>query len=1044
MRVKTNALQGEFVQNEWFKDYNLPLMRMVMQDGTSNIDLVWINGYTREKQSLSFYMIPYLSPNYNQARFYDEANRETYDNKYYLSKYNVPYGPRIARYWMVIEGGGICWNASRFGQSMNRANGIPATGAYQPGHELYIHYYQNDNGDGYWTPEYGNWGSAGSTWGGMNRYRYLLNWGGKYFADQNIGGSKGGTSTGYIYLAQENLNDYETYKKSLYYNLTANSYTDDEQKKETYLKALEVSDMNLDTYDNIITLYKKMSVRNEGGTITSQEWRDLANKIIEAYNYYPVAMFDLLKVIRPYLEGADKLDIDRLEKEALTRAVNAPAGSTNSLDGTRTHARQLLGKAQPDPITFSFNGEKAGKLVKNPSYSLAWGYSLDGGQTYTTQVMDDEIQLTEDEIESITEENDIKINFMGLNDYIFTIDITKDQLEATLFANDLENRVVGVTLDHEWRNSEDDEWTSYREASPNNKGDKTLYVRKGATGTKLASDSRMFTFTQDSDDERMKYIPVSHLSIKEVSSQATGGGQYGHAVNAIDGNYNTRWHSAWNGSDTNRYIIIRLDRPVFLSAVDFVPAGGGNGKILDGTVYGSMDGTTWTELSRRTNLSYTNQANDAEQAIANTKRFEITTRSEVSYVKIVANRASNGNWFAARAFNLYHDMTSIARPTASVGFSTTNPTTGDVVARLINPSTNITILNNGGSDTYTFTDNGTFTFKFKDTYDQEGQAIAKVDWIDRVAPTATIKYSTESPTNHSVIATLEPSEEVTVTNNSNFRVNEDGKVLDSEGNILEGFRVDENQNVIDSNGMIIGNANPFTHEFISNGEFTFEFVDRAGNTGTATAVVDWIDQEAPTATLHYDITDKTNKDVTVTIEFDEENVRILNNNGSSNYTFKEKGEFTFKFADEAGNENEVTARVDWIDKNDNITSSEYEIKDNIIRKIPMNLKASEFRKHILADREVVIKDKNGKVMEETVNVGTGMKAWVRDNSYTFVVEADVDGNGELSITDVAKVCLHYIEEETLTGVYFEAADLDNNGEITLTDLAKIQLLLIEN
>ena len=109
-----------------------------------------------------------------------------------------------------------------------------------------------------------------------------------------------------------------------------------------------------------------MSVQNEGGTITSSDWYALANKIIEAYTYYPVAMFDLLKVIRPYLEGSEKLHIDRLEKDALEKATKATANETIQVDAVRTHARQLLNKAQPDPMTFSFDGENAGKILKNP------------------------------------------------------------------------------------------------------------------------------------------------------------------------------------------------------------------------------------------------------------------------------------------------------------------------------------------------------------------------------------------------------------------------------------------------------------------------------------------------------------------------------------------------------------------------------------------------------------------------------------------------------------------------------------------------------
>ena len=73
-----------------------------------------------------------------------------------------------------------------------------------------------------------------------------------------------------------------------------------------------------------------------------------------------------------------------------------------------------------------------------------------------------------------------------------------------------------------------------------------------------------------------------------------------------------------------------------------------------------------------------------------------------------------------------------------------------------------------------------------------------------------------------------------------------------------------------------------------------------------------------------------------------------------------------------------------------------------------------------------------------------MKAYVGKNIYTFVVKADIDGNGRINLTDLAKICLHYIDQKPLVDEYFEAADIDNNNKITITDLAKMQLLLIES
>lgn len=81
--------------------------------------------------------------------------------------------------------------------------------------------------------------------------------------------------------------------------------------------------------------------------------------------------------------------------------------------------------------------------------------------------------------------------------------------------------------------------------------------------------------------------------------------------------------------------------------------------------------------------------------------------------------------------------------------------------------------------------------------------------IDNVAPTATVEYSTTAPTNQDVVATITPSEAVTITNN--------------------------------------GGSSSYT--FTENGSFAFEFVDEAGNAGTATAIVTNIDKIAPVLTL---------------------------------------------------------------------------------------------------------------------------------------------------------------------------------------------------
>ncbi|RAP74896.1 endo-1,4-beta-xylanase [Paenibacillus montanisoli] len=97
--------------------------------------------------------------------------------------------------------------------------------------------------------------------------------------------------------------------------------------------------------------------------------------------------------------------------------------------------------------------------------------------------------------------------------------------------------------------------------------------------------------------------------------------------------------------------------------------------------------------------------------------------------------------------------------------------------------------------------------------DTSGFGVLTLVGKDEIPPTASISYNHEGPTNQDVIATITPSEPVTITNNG-------------------------------------GNA---SYAFTANGSFTFEFVDAAGNAGTATAVVSNIDKTAPDLQLFSDI-----------------------------------------------------------------------------------------------------------------------------------------------------------------------------------------------
>ena len=150
------------------------------------------------------------------------------------------------------------------------------------------------------------------------------------------------------------------------------------------------------------------------------------------------------------------------------------------------------------------------------------------------------LQLTSQEIESITAENDILIHIVGADykdENIYRIDIIKGKTPTNLYNNDFENKVIGATDIMEWKYSQNDSWTSYKQQIPDLTGNKTVIIRVGATGVYLPSDELTYSFTENNQLDTQKYISIDNLAIFQVSSEEPGYSE--GAQNAIDGNINT-------------------------------------------------------------------------------------------------------------------------------------------------------------------------------------------------------------------------------------------------------------------------------------------------------------------------------------------------------------------------------------------------------------------------------------------------------------------------------------------------------------------------
>ena len=62
--------------------------------------------------------------------------------------------------------------------------------------------------------------------------------------------------------------------------------------------------------------------------------------------------------------------------------------------------------------------------------------------------------------------------------------------------------------------------------------------------------------------------------------------------------------------------------------------------------------------------------------------------------------------------------------------------------------------------------------------------------------------------------------------------------------------------------------------------------------------------------------------------------------------------------------------------------------------------------------------------------------------YEIVVTGDVNGDGKISTTDIAKIKKHIIQKELLEGCYEKAGNLTDDSKISVSDLAKIKKVLV--
>lgn len=648
---------SDLLLNSVFEYLNVEEMRWVLGDLMDDDQIEWLNFYSRKTNtsvaesdynSSNFSKGPYhyiiytMGFNYYQDKYYSEANKQMWQSKYFLTQeyaqddrfeINIPYDYNKPKLWTVFAEGAVCGGISKTGTNLLTVFGVPAVVIGQPGHAAYLRYIYNDNKTEGGPATWSIWNNISGWVQSEKGERMLCGWGSKSWDSAY--------QVSYVLLAQAALNDEENYNKALTLVKAAGQKSDPEEKIKIYEEALAIQSINLDAWENLIYAY------NEAGK-SSEDYLQLASRISDALTYYPLPMWDVIeKLVKPHITSTTQLaDLALYENNALTKAAAATTANTLQPNDCKVMANHLLGKNNFALATFSFTGDNANKIILTDAYAnsgnqLLYSLTGDSDDAWINAGEVNEVELTPEQVELITPENGILVRLQGTTNY-YTITISKQSTPTGIYLNDTENRLIKSTSGMEW-SYDKQSWTECTDTT-RFPGAVTVYLRTKSAGAKLASDILEYHFTEDTSTPQRQYITLDNISIAGYSSAEDSKG--GNAVNAIDGNINTIWHTAWSGADTERSITLKIKDPKYLSALEYTPRMSGvNGVFQTCEIYTSLDGSSWYK------------AGTANWALNNSeKSYSFESPVYAQYIKLVGTRAG-GNFGSAAIIELFEDTT---------------------------------------------------------------------------------------------------------------------------------------------------------------------------------------------------------------------------------------------------------------------------------------------------------------------------------------------------------------------------------------------------
>ena len=365
---------------------------------------------------------------------------------------------------------------------------------------------------------------------------------------------------------------------------------------------------------------------------------------------------------------------------------------------------------------------------------------------------------------------------------------------------------------------------------------------------------------------------------------------------------------------------------------------------------------------------------------------------------------------------------------------------------------------------YTFTQNGSFTFVAEDEYGNRSEETVTITNIDKEGPTFEVFKSPEGMTNQDVTLTIIASDKngiefikrdidqkYTFSNMYSLKVSENGTYTfiagDGVGNQstieVEVDNIDKIPPIITilpynteptAQPVVVratvneGVLNATEYVFETNGSFTFEAVDEAGNKSTKTVVITNIDRTNPVITILPYNTQPTNKNVSVTAKTDKGT--FPNGLETETHIFEENGSYTFVATTLAGLKSEKTVTITNINKvpptitiygyDDSVLTSKSITVTAVAKDIEGNdaeLNATSYTFEENGEFTFIATDKWGNVTEKKVVVTT-----INREPPIITIEPYPTSPTNQNITVRARVNKGYLETDSYT--------FTENGEFT--------------